>query len=56
MAITKTAAPWFYMDDTPANVAAALTAEKIHPNNVFITTSNFDGKIFCLAYKPGSKV
>jgi len=56
MAFTKTSNPVWYIDDTPANVAAAMLAEKLDKDDVMCAaTSNTAGKIFVIVKKASAR-
>lgn len=55
MVFTKTSNPWWFIDDTPANVVAQLKLEQITKNQVIsIAASTTAGQIVCIVYRGGS--
>jgi hypothetical protein len=49
MAFTKTSNPYWYIDDTLANVTAQLLAERVQQNEILLACpSNTAGKVFVI--------
>ena len=56
MAFTKTSNPVWYIDDTPANIAAAMLAEKLDKQDVMVSgTSDTGGNLFVIVKKTSSR-